>query len=89
MFGWKEHYTKTGRKVMLIVPHDEVMEWLEEVGPHRHRRRLATDDDPIDRHYLMALQHAQRMRYDSPERRVKQLEFQNPVDAVQFKLTFL
>ena len=89
MFEWKEHYTKNGRRVFVILPREEVADWLEDVGPYRHRRRLTTDDDPIDRHYLMALKHAKKMNYDTPERRVKQIEFQNPVDAVQFKLTFI
>lgn len=96
LFGWEKVtiQRKNGpAEIHRIVPKPEVAEWLEEHAPeYRHGHRLATGDDPPDPAFAAALRRYQTQSsgwMNEPVPKVRQLEFKDPLMAVQFKLTFL
>lgn len=96
LFGWEKVIVqrKNGpAEIHRIVAKPEVSEWLEEYEPEiRHGYRAATGDDPPDPAFALSLRRYQSRSagwMEEPVPKVRQLEFKDPLMAVQFKLTFL
>ncbi len=91
LFGWEKItiQRKNGpAEINRIVAKPEVEEWFEEHSvEYRHDRREATGDDPPDPAFAAYLRYSRGMSEPTPK--VRQLEFKDPLMAVQFKLTFL